>query len=82
MIKVLIEFFGTQRSVTETDSIDMPLTGKTRVNDALEYVRYRYPALPLEEDLVLITVNQEMASLDTVLQADDTVSFLPHIGGG
>ena len=81
-MEVLIEFFGMQRNVTNKDSIDMPITGKTRVNDALEYVRYHYPDLPLEEDMVLITVNQEMASPDTLLRANDTVSFLPHIGGG
>jgi molybdopterin converting factor small subunit len=32
--------------------------------------------------MVLITINHEMASPDTVLRANDTVSFLPHIGGG
>jgi molybdopterin converting factor small subunit len=62
--------------------MDMPITKSTRVNDALEYVRYRYPDLPLEDGMVLITVNHEMASPDTVLRANDTVSFLPHIGGG
>jgi molybdopterin converting factor small subunit len=81
-MEVLIEFFGMQRTVTQRDSMDMPITKRTRVNDALEYVRYRYPDLPLEEDMVLITVNHEMASPDTVLRANDTVSFLPHIGGG
>jgi molybdopterin converting factor small subunit len=32
--------------------------------------------------MVLITVNQKAASLDRVLQANDTVSFLPPIAGG
>ena len=81
-MEVLIEFFGMQRTVTQRDSMDMPITKRTRVNDALEYVRYRYPDLPLEDGMVLITVNHEMASPDTVLRANDTVSFLPHIGGG
>ena len=79
---VLIEFFGMQRVVTKTDSISMPITGKTRVNDALEYVRDRYPALYLDEGMILITVNHEIASLDRILSANDTVSFLPFISGG
>ena len=83
MKKVIsIKFFGMQRAVTKTDSIDMPITEKARVTDVLEYVRHRYPELPLDEETVLITVNQEQAYLDTMLKPNDTVSFLPSIGGG
>jgi len=48
-----------QRAVTKTDSIDMPITEKTRVTDALEYVRQQYPELPLDQETLLITVNHE-----------------------
>lgn len=71
-----------QRAITKTNSIDMPISEETRVNDALEYVRHRYPELPLDEGMSLITVNHEIASLDRILKANDTVSFLPFIGGG
>lgn len=79
---ISIEFFGMQRAVTKTDSIAMPITENMKVTDALEYVRNRYPGLPLDTGMVLITVNQEMASLDTMLKANDTVLFLPFISGG
>ena len=74
---VSIKFLGMQRVVTNTDSIDMPITGKTRVNDAFEYVRQQYPALNLEEGMALVTVNLEVAPLDRILRDKDTVSFLP-----
>jgi molybdopterin converting factor small subunit len=77
-----IEFLGMQRNITKTNSIDMPITEKTRVNDALEYVRQKYPDLHLDEGMVLITVNHEIAALDKILKANDTVSFLPFISGG
>jgi molybdopterin converting factor small subunit len=79
---VSIEFFGMQQSVTRTDRIDMTVPEKATVADVLAEVRRRYPELRLDEKKVLITVNQEMASPDTVLKANDTVSFLPSIGGG
>ena len=79
---VSIEFFGMQRVVTKTDSIDMPITEKTSVNDALEHVRQQYPDLYLDDGMFLITVNQEIASLDRILRANDTISFLPFISGG
>ena len=79
---VSIKFLGMQRTVTNTDSINMPITGKTRVNDALEYVRQQYPGLHLEEGMVLVAVNLEIASLDRILKDKDTISFLPNIAGG
>jgi len=79
---VSIEFFGMQRVVTKTDGIDMPITGKTRVNDALEYVRHKYPNLHLDDRMILIAVNHKIASLNRILRANDTVSFLPFISGG
>jgi molybdopterin converting factor small subunit len=81
-IEVSIKFFGMQRVLTKTDGIDMPITEKARVTDALEYVRERYPELPLDKETVLITVNHEQASLDTMLKPNDIVSFLPYICGG
>jgi molybdopterin converting factor small subunit len=83
MKKVIsIEFFGMQRTVTKTDSIYMPISENMKITDVLEYVRIHYPSLPLDKGMVLVTVNQEMASLDTMLKANDTVLFLPFISGG
>jgi molybdopterin converting factor small subunit len=79
---VSIKFLGMQRTVTNTDSINMPITDKTKVNDALEYVRQQYPDLPLKEGMVLVTVNLEIATLDRILRDKDTISFLPLIAGG
>jgi len=79
---ISIKFHGMQRAVTNTDSIDMTITKKTTVNDALEYVRQLYPGLHLEEGTIIVAVNLEIASLDRVLRDNDTVSFLPNIAGG
>jgi molybdopterin converting factor small subunit len=79
---VSIKFLGMQRLLTNTDSINMPITDKTMVNDALEYVRQQYPDLPLEEGMVIVTVNLEIATLDRILRDKDTISFLPLIAGG
>ena len=71
-----------QRAVTGTDSTEMPITAKSSVNDTLEYIREKYPQLQLDEGMVLVTVNQEIAPRDRILKADDTISFLPFISGG
>jgi molybdopterin converting factor small subunit len=81
-MNVLVELFGVQRDIAQTDNIHMPITGKTLVRDVIVYMRERYPALPLDEHSVLATVNHELASLDKGLKANDIVCFLPPIGGG
>jgi len=79
---VNIKFLGMQRIITKSDSVDMPINGNTKVQEALEYIRQKYPDLPLEEGMVLITVNHEVATPDRILRDKDTISFLPLIAGG
>ncbi len=79
---VSINFCGIQRTLTKTNSVEMPLAQKTRVTDVLEFLKDRYPELPLDESSFLVTVNQEVSTLQRVLHPYDSVSFLPHIGGG
>ena len=81
-MQVSVEFLGNQRIITRTDSIELPITEKMTVHDALEYVRQQYPNLPLDEGMIFITVNETMASLDRILSTNDTISFLTPISGG
>jgi molybdopterin converting factor small subunit len=79
---VTIKFVGMQRIVTNKESIEMPISGKSSVRDALSYVKQHYPDLFLEEDMVLVHVNYEISCLDRTLKPNDTISFLPVIAGG
>lgn len=79
---VLIEFFGAQRTITGTDNITMPISGQTTIGDALACVARRSPDLAMNKDMLCATLNHGVVPLDTVLKANDTVCFLPSIGGG
>ena len=79
---VTIELFGIHREIAGIDKIVLPVGKKTRVSDALDYVRQKFPSISLKEHSVLITVNHEAASPDRPLKANDIVCILPHIGGG
>jgi molybdopterin converting factor small subunit len=81
-MKVSIEFFGIQRNYTNTYGIEMPIDEKTKVSDVVEYIRDNYPGLPMDHETVHVIVNQEIASLDRTLHANDTIAFLPSIHGG
>ena len=60
----------------------MPIGKDSTMLQALEFVRERYPELPLDEKMILLVINQEMVSVGAILKPDDVVSFLPDIGGG
>jgi molybdopterin converting factor small subunit len=79
---VSIELFGVQRDIAKTDKLNMPITERTVVRDAIEYVRNKYPALSLDKDALLIAVNYELAPLDRLLRANDIICVIPFIGGG
>jgi molybdopterin converting factor small subunit len=81
-MKVKVEFLGTQRAATGVERVEMPITAKTTVNDALDYVQRKYPQLKLAEWMVLVVVNQHIVSREQVLKAGDIISFLPFLSGG
>jgi molybdopterin converting factor small subunit len=81
-MSVSIKFHGMQRVITNTDRLDMPAKEKMTVQDALEYIRQRYPDFPLEDGMTIITVNHAIATPDRILKDKDTISILPMIAGG
>jgi molybdopterin converting factor small subunit len=81
-MKATVKFLGMQRVITKIESLDMPINENTKVHEAFEYVKKQYPDLPLEEGMVLVTVNHEVAGLDRILKDKDQLSFLPLIAGG
>ncbi len=79
---ISIEFFGVQRTITNTDVIKVPLNGMKSARDVLSYIKHKYPALPVDDGAVIITVNHVAVAPDRLLKPNDTVCFVPGIGGG
>ena len=79
---VRVQFFGIQRALTQTSEVEVALNGQARVGDVFSHIRNCYPHLKLYEEDLLITVNSRVSTMDQDLNPDDTLAFLPHIGGG
>ena len=79
---VSIHFHGPQREVTRAEEIQVRYRKSMRVTDVLKTVQERYPDLPLRGGSFLVTVNDRVARMQQILEANDRISFLPHIGGG
>jgi len=79
---VSVNFFGLQRKMTQIDQIQVSLLNGKRVTDLMQYIKKQFPDLLLNEEAVLVTVNNRVSSTKHLLEADDQISFVPHIGGG
>jgi molybdopterin converting factor small subunit len=79
---VSVDFNGSQRAVTRTGKIEVQLEKGKRVHDVLSHVRDLYQDLFLQEDSCTVTVNNKVSDKEQVLESNDRVSLIPHIGGG
>ena len=79
---VSVQFCGSQRAVTRINAIEMPLEGGWQVKDILNQINDSFPGLTLDERDITVSVNNKVSTMHHNLNANDTIAFLPHIGGG
>lgn len=83
MIK--LKLFGLLKTLAnnETD-MSVPLDGGKKVSDLVRVLDKEYPAMAelVHKKKVLISVNQEIAHPETVIQEGDEVALLPPFAGG
>jgi len=81
-VVVSVQFFGMQRALTKARELQVPMAGKGRVKDVYLYLMDHYPDLPLNEEDILVMVNNKATNMSHILNPNDTITFLPHVGGG
>ena len=81
-MNVSVRFYGVQRALAGIPEVLVPLFENGRISDVYLHIKGRFPALQLNSEDMLITVNNRISSMDEILSPDDRVTFLPHIGGG
>ena len=79
---VFIQFLGSQRNISKTERITMPITDKSVAGDAMVYLKERYPELRLEEEKHHLAVNHVVVAANKRLKQNDIITLIPHIGGG
>ena len=81
-MNVSVNFFGIQRKIVQQDSVRLELGKEARVSDLLQHIRTCYPELTLNENSITVTINNRVSSLDQDLNINDSISIIPHLGGG
>ncbi len=81
---ITLKFFASLRSIAgkEEDclTIDNPIT-IDQLSDTISETAPKMGEM-IREKKVMISVNQEMASVDTIIHDGDEVAFLPPFSGG
>ena len=80
--RVKVLFFGRLRELIgiAEESVEMP--GGATLADLFDRYRARFPQLADFRPSLVASRNQEFASWDTRLSADDDIAFLPPVSGG
>lgn len=81
---IRVRFFAILKDRVGREVVEIPLSGPITLRELEEKVVEMFPQMEgyLTKRRVLISVNQEFATPDTVVKDGDEVAFLPPFSGG
>jgi len=81
---ITIIFFSRYREQMGLSSLQVEVNTVSKVTDVIAWLQHRYPLQTdfLNDQQLLIAVNQEMATAQTLLKRGDEVAFFPPVTGG
>ncbi len=81
---VKIKFFAVLRGLAGKDEISLTLEEGSTLERLLEKLKTDFPALKevIEKGGILISVNQEVAEKQCLIQDGDEIALLPPFAGG
>ena len=82
VMKVRVLFFGVLKEVLKRDAESLTLPEPSSVFDLLQHYEQEHSALKQWLNSIAVSVNQEYASPETLLEQDDEVGLLPPVSGG
>jgi MoaE-MoaD fusion protein len=81
-MRVRVLFFGILREAAGKAADEIDLASGASVRDVIAYYDVRIPQLKQALPSLALAVNQQYASPETKLSADDEVALLPPVSGG
>ena len=81
-MKINIKFFASYKEALGREQIEVELEEDSTANDLLAMLRHDYPKLGNLMETLVVSINLEYASFDTVLKEGDEVALLPPVSGG
>jgi molybdopterin converting factor subunit 1 len=81
---VKVRFFAVLKKIVGKEEITLNLEDGTTLEQLIKRLEAEFPPLKqvLQEGKILISVNQEAAAKNRLIQNGDEVAFLPPFAGG
>jgi len=81
---ITLKYFASLKSIAEKEEDHLDIENPITLDQLSDIISKTTPKMGemIREKKVLISINQEMASVDTVIHDGDEVAFLPPFSGG
>ena len=81
---ITIKYFASLKSIAEKEEDSLDIENPISIDQLSDIISKTSPKMGavIREKKVMISVNQEMASADTIIRDGDEVAFLPPFSGG
>ena len=81
---ITLKYFASLKSIANKDDDRLDIENPITIDQLSDIISKTAPKMGemIRDKKVLISVNQEMASVDTVIHDGDEVAFLPPFSGG
>jgi molybdopterin converting factor subunit 1 len=81
---ISIKYFASLRAIAEKEEENLDIEKSITIDQLSDIISKTAPKMGefIREKKVMISVNQEMASAETIIHDGDEVAFLPPFSGG
>ncbi|UCG68584.1 MAG: MoaD/ThiS family protein [Thermoplasmata archaeon] len=77
-----MKFFASYREAVGKEEIEINVIEKANISDLFDELKKILPKLGSLSETLIVSVNKEYASYDTILNEGDEVALLPPVSGG
>jgi len=81
---VTVRFFALLKEMAGKEELEFPLKGEMFLKDFMDRLKDTMPEIVemARKRRVLVSVNQEFATMDTIIKDGDEIALLPPFSGG
>ncbi|MDA8560693.1 MoaD/ThiS family protein [Nitrospinae bacterium] len=81
---ITLKYFASLRDIAEKEEDSLVIKNPITIDQLSDIISKTTPKMGaiIREKKVMISVNEEMASADTIIHDGDEVAFLPPFSGG
>ena len=81
---ITVKYFASLKAIAEKEEEQIEIQSSISMDQLSDIISKTSPKMAdiIRDNKIMISVNQEMASADTIIRDGDEVAFLPPFSGG